>query len=198
MKIVLAEIVVLIEHRDLGVRLGREDVLGIDVRLGLVVGVVAHRPREMLRIVPLGRPGGDEQLRHLVVIAILPDRRIGWSAQRLEQERDLLVLDETAHLLDGLWRAIGVIEADQVDFAADHPTPLVDHLEIGDLSATDHAIGRGGAAIGHGLPNLDLCVGDAGCIVRAGRTGAGGDCRGGGARLQKCPSSDHGASPFPL
>ena len=80
-------------------------------------------------------PVGDEQLRDFVVVEILPDRDVGRCAERAEQERDLLLLDEAAHLLDGLRRAIAVVEADEVDLAAVHPALLVDHLEIGGLRA---------------------------------------------------------------
>ena len=184
-EVVLAEVVVGVEHRDLGVRLGRQNVLGVDARLRLVAGVVADRPGKMLRVVPLGRAGGDEELRHLFVVAIGPDRGVGRSAQRLEQERHLFLLDETADLLDRLRRAVAVVEADQIDLAAIDPALLVDHLEIGGLGAPDHAIGGSRAAIGHGLPDLDLGVGDAWRVGGAGGTRTCGEGRGGGARLQE-------------
>ena len=78
-----------------------------------------------------------------------------------EQERHPFLLDQSPHLLDRLGRAIGVIQADEIDFAAVYAALLVDHLEIGGLGATDHAIGGDRAAIGHGLPDLDFRVGDA-------------------------------------
>ena len=78
-QIVLAEVVVLVEHADLRVGLGRQDVLGVDARLGLVVRVEAHRPGKMLGIGEHAGAGGDEQLRHLVVVEILPDRQ-DWAA----------------------------------------------------------------------------------------------------------------------
>jgi hypothetical protein len=40
--------------------------------------------------------GNDEQLRRLVVVEILPDRRVRRRAEGLEQESDLLLLDEAA------------------------------------------------------------------------------------------------------
>ena len=62
---------------------------------------------------------------------------------------------------------------------------LVDHLEIGGLGATDHAIGRGRPAIGHGLADLDFRVGDPRRIFGASSPEAlGGICAGGGSRLQ--------------
>ena len=118
----------------------------------------------MLRIVPLGRAGGDEELRDLIVVAIWPDRGVGWSAERVEQECDLFILDQSPHLLDRLRRTVAVVEADEIDLAAVDPALFVDHLEIGGLGAADDAIGRGRAAVGHGLPDLDLGVGDAGAL----------------------------------
>ena len=61
------------------------------------------------------RASRDEQLRDLVVIEVLPDRSIGRGAQRVEGARDLLLLDETPDLLDGLGRAVAVVQTDQVD-----------------------------------------------------------------------------------
>ena len=124
-------------------------------------------------------------MRHLVVVEILPDREVGRGAERVEEERDLLLLDEAANLLDGLGRAVAVIEADEIDLAAVHAALLVDHLEIGGLGPADHAIGGGRAAIGHGLADLDLRIGDAGRVGCASRPGARRERRGGGARLQK-------------
>ena len=145
----------------------------------------------------MAAPVGDEQLRHLVVVQILPDRGVRRRAEAIEHERDLLLLDQPTDLLDGLGRAIGVVEADEVDLAAVHAALLVDHLEVGGLRAPDHAVGRRRPAVGHGLPDLDLGVGDAGRIVGARRTRACGEGRCGGARLQECTSSDHVDSPFP-
>ena len=53
-------------------------------------------------------------------------------AEAVEHEGDLLLLDEAARLLDGLRRAVAVVEADQIDLAAVHAALLVDHLEIGE------------------------------------------------------------------
>ena len=80
--------------------------------------------------------------------------------RRVEHKRDLFLLDEAADLLDGLGRAVAVIEADQIDLAAVDAALLVDHLEIGGFGLADHAIGGGGPAIGHGLTDLDFRVGD--------------------------------------
>jgi hypothetical protein len=78
--------------------------------------------------------------------------------------KHLFVLDEPPRLLEGVWRAVGVIQADEIDLAAIDPAQLVDHPEIGRLGATDHSIGGGRAAVGHGLADLDFSLRDPGRI----------------------------------
>jgi len=87
---------------DLRVGLGLQDVLGVDLRLGLVVRLPAHGPRVVLRIVPLGGAGGDVHLRHLLHVHVLVDRRVGRRAERLEHEQHLVLLDQLARHLHGL------------------------------------------------------------------------------------------------
>jgi len=41
-----------------------------------------------------------------------------WACQCIEQESNLILLDKTAHLLDGLRRAVAVVERYEVDFAS--------------------------------------------------------------------------------
>ena len=89
------------------------------------------------------------------------DRRVRRCAKRAKEKRDLFRLDQPAHLLDGLWRAVGVVEADESDLAPVDPALFVDHLEIGGFGATNHTVGGERPAIGHGLPDLDFRVGDA-------------------------------------
>jgi hypothetical protein len=138
---VFAEIVVLIKHANPRVRLGRQDVLGVDARFRAITRQERHRPGIVPRVVEHAGAGCDEERRNLIVIEILADGRVGRGPDGVEQERDLLLLDEAAHLLDRLRRAIGVVEADEVDLATIDAALLVDHLEIGGLSAADHAIG---------------------------------------------------------
>ena len=153
----------------------------------------------MLGIAEHGGPGGDEQLRYLVVVEILPDRGVGRGAQGVEQERDLLLLDEAADLLDRLGRTVAVVETDQVDLAAVDAARFVDHLEIGGFGLADHAVGRGRPAIGHGLADLDFGIGDPGGVVRAGGPGASRQgARRGGARSQECTTRFHKILPFRL
>ena len=67
-EVVLAEVVVLIKHRDLGIRLGFENVTSIDTGLEAIARLPAHRPWMVLGVVPLVSASGDKQLRHLFVV----------------------------------------------------------------------------------------------------------------------------------
>ena len=67
-------------------------------------------------------------------------------------------------MLHRLRRAIALVEAHEIELAAIHAALLIDHLEVGGLRAAEHAIGGGGAAVGHGLADLDLRIGHAGRI----------------------------------
>ena len=60
MKLILAGVIVLIKHCNLGVGQVLEDVAGIDARLDPVAGPPTHRPGMMLGIVPFIGAGGDE------------------------------------------------------------------------------------------------------------------------------------------
>src|SRR6185312_13253975 len=162
--VVFAVIVVLVEDGDLGVRLLLQEVLGIDMRLTLVVGLPAHGPGEVLRVVPLGGAGGDEELRYLLGIHVFVDRRIRRRAERVEDQQHLVALDQLAGLLDRLRWRVGVVIGDEIDLSAVDPTRRVDLVEIGLLGLADHAIGRSGTAIGHDVADLDLGVGGAGVV----------------------------------
>ena len=168
------------------------------LRLGLIVGLPAHGPGKMLGVAERGGAGGDEQLRYLVVVEILPDRHVRRGAERVEEESDFLVFDEAAHLLDCLRRAVAVVEADQIDRPAVDAAHFVDHLEIGHARLADDPVGGGWSAIGHRLPDLYFRIRDAGRIVGARRTGARGQSRRGGARLQERTSRKHDSSSLVL
>jgi hypothetical protein len=110
---------------------------------------------------------------------------VGRSADGLEQERDMLLLDEAAKLLDRLRRAVAVVDADEGDLTAVDAALIVDHLEIGDFGAANHAIGRSRPAIWHGLADLDFRVGDARRVLGLGGPEAwGGIGRDGRSGLQ--------------
>src|ERR1700722_5436862 len=100
-------------------------------------------------------PVATKSLRHLVVVEILPNCGVRRGPHRIEQERDLLLLDQPADLLNCFWGAISIVEANEIDLAAVDPALLVDHLEVGGLSAADDPIGRGRPTVRHGLADLE-------------------------------------------
>ena len=156
--VVLAVVVVLHQHRDLGVLDVGQQMLGVDHALGVVVGLEAHRPRELLGLAPLRRAGRDEEMRHLLLVDVLVDRRVGRRAQRVEQAEHLVLLDELARHLDRLGRRVAVVERDEGDLAAVDAAGLVDHLPEDLVGLADHAIGRGRTAVGAEVPDLDFLV----------------------------------------
>ena len=179
--VVLPVVVVLIQDADLSVGDVLEDVRRVDPALGLVVGLEAHRPREVLRVVPLGGAGGHEEVRHLLLVDVLVDGGIGRRAERLEQRGDLVLLDQLAHHLDGLGWRIGVVVGDEGDLPAVDATLVVDLLEVGGDRLADRAVRRGGATVGVGVADLDLGRGDADH-----RLGAGRDRGHGGHAQREC------------
>jgi hypothetical protein len=111
-------------------------------------------PGEVLRIAPLGRPRGDEDLRHLPLIEVFLHRRAGGGAQRAEDGEDLLVLDKAARLLDRLGRAVAVVERDQGDLPAVDAALFVQHLDIGRLGEAERGIAEPGPLYGMVWPSL--------------------------------------------
>ena len=152
------------------------------MRLCLIIGDGAHRPGIVLRIAKHCGAGVDKQLRHPVVVEIRSDSRIGRRAKTPENEGDPFLLDETSSLLHRLWRTVAIVDADEIEFAAVHAALLIDHLEVGGLRAAEHAIGGGGPAVGHGLADLDLGIGN---TRRVGGSG-GPKSRGGIGSSSRC------------
>ena len=109
-RIVLTEIVVLIKDAELRVLYMFQHVFRVDLGFGAVVRLPAHGPWILLAVAPLAGPGTDEELRYLVLIHVAGDCRIARRAEVLEAEIDLIFLDELAHVLDGLRRAIAIVE----------------------------------------------------------------------------------------
>ena len=162
--------------------------------LALVARLPAHRPREVLRVVPLGGAGGDEQLRHLLRVHVFVDRRIRRRAERIEDEQDFVALHELARLLDRLGRAIAVVIADEVDLAAVDAAGVVDHLEVGGLGLADHAVSGSGTAIRHDVADLDFGIGRAGIVFllrerAAARSGKQSECGNRCDRNSACENS---------
>ena len=164
-QVVLTRIVVLVEHGHLGVGMVGHDVLGVDRRLGGVVGLPAHGPRELLGHAPLRRAGGDEELRHLLLVQVLLHHRVGRRAEQLVDREDLVVLDQLAHHLDGLGRLEAVVVGDEVDLAAVDAALVVDHVPVGGDALADHAVGRQRSRVGIGVAELDLLVADARIVL---------------------------------
>src|SRR5690606_40941236 len=125
---VLAEVVVLVEDGDLGVGLLLLEVGGVDAGLGDVVGLPADGPRVLGVGAPLGCAGGDEHLRNLALVGVVPGGGGGGGAERLEEREHLLLLDQAAGLLDGLGRLVAVVADDDLDLAAVDAALLVVHV----------------------------------------------------------------------
>ena len=159
--IILAEIVVLVQHTDFGVQLVLEDVGGIVAAVALIIRLPADRPWEVFGVVPFGGASGNDQLRHLVLVHVVPDCRIGRRPERAGDQQHTILLDQPPHLLDGFWWAIGVIIWDEDDLAPVHPALV--HLEIGGLGLADGPIGRGRPTVA-GIADLDPGIGDAGTV----------------------------------
>ena len=78
-----------------------------------------------------------------------------------KSEAHLVLLDELAHHLHRLGRAVAVVVGDVVDLAAVDAALVVDLLEVGADGLADGAVGGGGAAVGVGVADLDLGGGHA-------------------------------------
>jgi len=171
--VILPVIIVLVKDADLGVGVFFEDVAGVDPGLTLIGRLKADRPREMFGVAPFCRAGGEQQVRHLFLVHVFVDRGIGRGAGGIEQEQHLVALDQLAHLLDRLRRAIGVVVGKEVDLAAIDAALAVDHLEEGGLALPDRAVRGTRAAVGAGVADLDLGVGSADIVVLFGPRHAG-------------------------
>jgi hypothetical protein len=95
-------------------------------------------------------------LRHLIIGEIRPNGHIGRRAQAAKNKCDPLLLDETASLLDGLGRAVTVVEADEIDFAAVDSAGLVDKLEVGGFGGGRCLRGLAIALPRHNLPRVRI------------------------------------------
>jgi len=83
------------------------------------------------RIVQRRGAGGDEQLRHALLVQVGPDRDVQGRAEHAEDQRNLVAFDQAAHILDRLGRRVAVIAADEGDLAAvDAALGVVQPFEI--------------------------------------------------------------------
>src|SRR5215470_7737784 len=168
LEIVLAEIVVLIEYADLGIGLVLQNIAGVNAALCLVADEKAHGPGMALGVVPLSGAGAEEQLRHSILIHVVPDRAVGGGADRAGDEQNVVSLYQLARHLDRLGWRIAVVNRNEGDLAPVHTTLIVDHLEIGGHRYRNGAGVRERAAIGAGVADLDLAVGDPGAVLLGG------------------------------
>ena len=75
-KVVASEVVVLIENGDAGVGPVAQNGAGVDLRFRAQQVNERHCPGEMRRVVPPGRAGLDEELRHAPFVQIGLDRGV--------------------------------------------------------------------------------------------------------------------------
>ncbi|MGY4499124.1 hypothetical protein ACVWYH_003055 [Bradyrhizobium sp. GM24.11] len=155
---VAAEIIVLVEDADLGVRLHADDVPRQDACFGRIQRQPRHRPLELLRVIPLRRAGVEQQLRHALGVEIFVHGGLRRGAERAIEREHLFLLDEAPRRLDAFRRAVGVVHGEKLDLAPVDAALLVQHLEIGLADPPEHAVERAGAGMRHGLPDLDLGV----------------------------------------
>src|SRR6516225_4194977 len=103
----------------------------------------------------------------------MPDRGVGRRPDAAGEEKHLVAFDQFARHLDRLWRRIAVVIRDKGDLAPVHPALVVDHLEVRGHRYRERAGVRERTAVGAGVADLDLAVGDArpillGCAGRPG------------------------------
>jgi hypothetical protein len=90
---------------------------------------------------------------------------LGGVPSGVEHQQHLVLLDQLAHLLDRLGRAVAVVVGDEVDLAAVDAALGVDLLEVGADGLADGAVGRRRPAVGLGVADLDLLVVGAGVVL---------------------------------
>ena len=155
---IAAEIVVLVEDADLGVRLHADDMLGEDARFGRIQRQARHGPFEVLRIVPFRRAGVEQQLRHALRVEIFVHGGLRRGAERAVQRQHFLLLDQPPRRLDAFRRAVGVVHGEELYLASVDAALFVQHLEIGFADPAEHAVERAGAGMRHGLSELDFGI----------------------------------------
>src|SRR6185312_16726601 len=165
----LAEIVVAIEHRDLGPGMVDDDAPPVNLRLDAVKRRAADGPGIVPEVAGDIGAGHGEKLRHAGAVEILPNFEIRVGALNRKDRRHLVGLDELFGERYGLGVVVHVIAADQHDLTSVHAALVADHLEIGGLGPADGAEDRGWTGIGLGLADPDFAVGDAGRVLGPGR-----------------------------
>src|SRR4029078_3184245 len=131
-------------------------------------------PGELLGVVPLGGAGGDEQLRHLLLVHVFLDRRVWRCAQQIEYQQTLVALHQLARLLDRFRRAVAGIIGDEVDLAAVDAARGVYLVESRRFGLADHAVSGRRSAVGHDVADLDFGVGGADIVFLLSKCAAAG------------------------
>jgi len=157
-KEIAAEIVVLVEDADLGVRLHADDMLGENARFGRIKRQARHGPFEVFRIVPFRRAGIEQELRHAFRVEIFMHGGLRRGAERAVQRQHFLLLDQPPRRLDAFRRTVSVVHAEEFYLASVDAALFVQHLKIGFADAPQHAVERTRAAMRHGLAELDFGV----------------------------------------
>ena len=130
-------------------------------------------------------------MRHLLLVHIAHDRRVGRGAQRIEQEGNLVLFDEAPHILHRLRWAVAVIQRNEVDLVPGDAALVVHHLEKCGVQLADRTVGGNRPAIRHRVADLDLGRRHAGCVGGLGPTPARTHHRRGRAGRRSCSSPDH-------
>ena len=188
-EVVLAEGVVLVQDADLRARLVREDVLRVELGLARVVRLPAHRPR--LRralanvvdaVAPVRVAGGEQHLRHLVLVEVLPRRQARRGTEAPDDREDVILLDELLHVRNGLGRVVPVVHGDVLDLAAMDAVVL--RVDVGEerlLGRRDRLVQRRRSGVRERAADLDLLARDSRCAAPM-RGGSRARCRGCGEK----------------
>ena len=175
-QVLLAEVVVLIENRDLRVRTVVGDRLAVDPRLVVVRGLPAARPRVALCVGEHRRTGRVEDLRHLPGVEVGPDPLVHRGPERPDDGEHVVLLDELPRQLHRVRGVVAVVVVLEHDLAAIHaalavrPLARVDVREVRLHRRCDRRIERRRPSQREGPPDGDRPGGDS--CLRRGRRGA--------------------------
>ncbi|MNZ90010.1 hypothetical protein D3C78_1089590 [compost metagenome] len=192
---VLAEVIVLVEHGDLGLGQALLDVAAVEPAFGDVAGHERHGPGRALGIVEPIRAHAQQDLRHLPGVHVALDGRVGRRAQVAVDRQHFVLLDQPAHGLGGARRRVLVVIGDQLDLAPADAAALVEHGEIGLVDLAQNAVGRARPAVGHGHAEPDFAVRGADVVFLLGQRRAraqAGQCQGRGGALQRQAAGESG------
>src|SRR5258708_9596501 len=161
--IVFAEIVVLVEDSVLGVRQCGGQVFCVD----FAFGIEAERrrsERKFLDVDELLRAGHDGNAGNPPRREILCCCRNSGRTELTKQECDLVALDQPANILNGLRRAIGIVQRDVIDLPPIHAALSIDRLHVHQHALSNDTEAGSWTAEGKNASDLYSCRGDAGGI----------------------------------